>query len=129
MSLGFGVGKPIATKPVQSGNINHTTNGESSGTAKLQGSYSVSGQTLTYNVTITFTNFSNDGVQFHQGKLTMKVTASGQSYSYTYKGTINTQGAFKATMVFDLGITSSGVYSGTIKVTSNGQTFTYNVAD
>ena len=69
------------------------------------------------------------GVQFHQGSLTIKVTGSGQTYSFTYKGTIKTQGAFKAEMVFDLGFTSAGVYSGTIKVTSNGQTFTYNAAD
>ena len=62
-SLGFGVGKPIATKPTQGGNINQTVNGDHSGTAKLTGSYSVSGQTLTYNLKTTFTNFSNDGVR------------------------------------------------------------------
>lgn len=129
LAVGFGAAKPIATKPTQSGNINVTVPGDESGTAKLTGSYSLSGQTFTYNLTLTFTNFSDDGVQFHQGKLTSKYTVNGQSVVYTYKGTINTQGAYKATLVFDFGLNSSQQSTGTVKITSNGQTFTVNVAN
>ena len=128
-SLGFGVGKPIATKPIQSGKIDQTINGDHSGTARLKGSATVSGQNITYNGTVTLTNFSNDGVQFHQGSLTIKLTVISQSsFAYTYKGTVNTQGAYKAIMVFDIAFNGSAS-TGTVKITSNGQTFTYNVAN
>lgn len=90
-----------------------TVNGTNSGKATVKLSSSATGATYT----ITFDDFSNDGVSWVDGTLTIKASATG---SFTYTGKLTLSGAYSGTVEIDLSGSATGV-KGTIK--SGGQTF------
>ncbi|MBM3263101.1 MAG: hypothetical protein FJY97_06695 [candidate division Zixibacteria bacterium] len=117
--------KPIASKPTKK----VTVNGQNSGTATFDGSYSISGSTINYNAKITFNNFSDDGDQFYQGSLTWAYKIQSGTITGSYKGMINIQGDYKANMTYDLTFTGSS-FTGTIKIKSGDEPeFTFNLSD
>ncbi|MCC7261901.1 MAG: hypothetical protein IT369_05175 [Candidatus Latescibacteria bacterium] len=91
-----------------------TVNGTNSGKATVKTSSSATGVTYT----ITFDDFSNDGLNWIDGPLTIKASTTG---SFTYTGKLTISGQYSGVVELNLSGGAAGV-TGTIK--TGGQTIT-----
>ena len=89
-----------------------THNGAASGTVKITLATSKLAQTsIKYNV--VFTNYSDDGLLYVDGPLTISGNPLTQSFKYV--GDLNLSGTYKGNVKLDL-TSTNGVASGTVKV-------------
>lgn len=91
-----------------------TVNGTNSGKATVKVSTSATGATYT----VTFDDFSNDGLNWIDGTLTIKASTTG---SFTYTGKLTLSGQYSGVVEINLSGSAAGV-TGTIK--SGGETLT-----
>ena len=92
-------------------------NGTASGNVKAVGNFEATSTTITMDIKMTFTNYSDDDKLFIGGPLdiTYNVDVSNPTaLTFTYQGMLAFSGDFKGSMEFDLSI-SGGTVSGFYK--------------
>ncbi|MFA6471260.1 MAG: hypothetical protein WCU00_04380 [Candidatus Latescibacterota bacterium] len=113
--------------------LSGTANGSVSGHASVSGKYVVSSDynTITYNFTCTFYDYSDDGKLYYGGSIVYTGTwvMSTEAYNLTFRGGLKFNGAYEGTQdftttyVYNMSAGSVNIQS-TTSTTSGGQTFT-----
>ena len=91
-----------------------TYHGTSSGTVVVAMSTGKVAQNVRYS--LVFDNYSDDGITILDGTVTIAMSVSSQSVSYTYTGNLDISGTYQGTLEISLTGGSTGMPSGYVKV-------------